>query len=54
MNKKENGSGQQKLSMKGMNITKIPSSMTSLYTEYTKQVEGLHHQLKAITGILST
>ena len=26
----------------------------SLYAEYTKQVEGLHHQLKAITGILST
>ena len=25
----------------------------SLYAEYTKQVEGLHHQLKAITGILS-
>ena len=25
----------------------------SLYTEYTKQVEGLQHQLKAITGIFS-
>ena len=40
--------------MKGMNTIKIPSSMTAFYTEYTKQVEGLHHQLKAITGILST
>ena len=26
----------------------------SLYAEYTKHVEGLQHQLKAITGILST
>ena len=26
----------------------------SLYTEYTKQVEGLQHQLRAVTGILST
>ena len=33
---------------------KDPKLYDSLYTEYTKQVEGLHHQLKAITGILST
>ena len=26
----------------------------SLYAKYTKQVEGLHHQPKAVTGILST
>ena len=32
---------------------KDPKLYNSLYTEYTKQVEGLHHQLKAITGILS-
>ena len=25
----------------------------SLYTEYTKHVEGLHQQLKAVDGILS-
>ena len=25
----------------------------SLYTEYTKHVEGLHQQLKAFDGILS-
>ena len=31
-----------------------PKLYDSLYAEYTKQVEGLHHQLKAITGILST
>ena len=33
---------------------KDPKLYDSLYTEYTKQVEWLHHQLKAITGILST
>ena len=33
---------------------KDPKLYDSLYAEYTKQVEGLHHQLKAITGILST
>ena len=33
---------------------KYPKLYDSLYAEYTKQVEGLHHQLKAITGILST
>ena len=32
---------------------KDPKLYDSLYTEYTKQVEGLQHQLKAITGILS-
>ena len=31
-----------------------PKLYDSLYAKYTKQVEGLHHQLKAITGILST
>ena len=25
----------------------------SLYTEYTKHVEGLHHQIKTVDGILS-
>ena len=33
---------------------KDPKLYDSLYAEYTKQVEGLYHQLKAITGILST
>ena len=33
---------------------KDPKLYDSLYIKYTKQVEGLHHQLKAITGILST
>ena len=32
---------------------KDPKLYDSIYAEYTKQVEGLHHQLKAITGILS-
>ena len=32
---------------------KDPKLYDSLYAEYTKQVEGLQHQLKAITGILS-
>ena len=32
---------------------KDPKFYDSLYAEYTKQVEGLQHQLKAITGILS-
>ena len=31
-----------------------PKLYDSLYAEYTKQVEGLQHQLKAVTGILST
>ena len=33
---------------------KDPKLYDSLYAEYTKHVEGLQHQLKAITGILST
>ena len=33
---------------------KDPKCFDSLYAKYTKQVEGLHHQLKVITGILST
>ena len=33
---------------------KDPKLYDSLYAEYTKQDEGLHHQLKAITRILST
>ena len=33
---------------------KDPKLYDSLYAEYTKQVEGLHHQLKAVTGILNT
>ena len=33
---------------------KDPKLYDSLYAEYTKQVEGLQHQLKAVTGILST
>ena len=33
---------------------KDPNLYDSLYAEYTKQVEGLQHQFKAITGILST
>ena len=32
---------------------KDPKLYDSLYAEYTKQVEGLQHQLKAVTGILS-
>ena len=32
---------------------KDPKLYDSLYAEYTKQVEGLHHQLKAVTGILN-
>ena len=32
---------------------KDPKLYGSLYAEYAKQIEGLHHQLKAITGILS-
>ena len=32
---------------------KDPKLYDSLYAEYAKQVEGLQHQLKAITGILS-
>ena len=32
---------------------KDPKLYDSLYAKYIKQVEGLHHQLKAITGILS-
>ena len=32
---------------------KDPKLYDSLYAKYTKQVEGLHHQLEAITGILS-
>ena len=32
---------------------KDPKLYDSLYAEYTKQVEGLQHQLKAITKILS-
>ena len=32
---------------------KDPKFYDSLYAEYTKQVEGLQYQLKAITGILS-
>ena len=32
---------------------KDPKLCDSLYAEYTKQVEGLQYQLKAITGILS-
>ena len=32
---------------------KDPKLYDSLYAEYTKQVEGLQHQLKAITEILS-
>ena len=31
----------------------VPKLYDSPLCEYTKQVEGLHHQLKAITGILS-
>ena len=31
-----------------------PKLYDSLYAEYTKQVEGLHHQLKAIIEILGT
>ena len=44
---------QQELSMRGMNTIKTPKLYDSLYAEYTKQVEGLQHQLKAVTGILS-
>ena len=33
---------------------KDPKLYDSLYAEYSKHVEGLHQQLKAITGILST
>ena len=33
---------------------KDPKLYDSLYAEYTKHVEGLHQQLKAVTGILST
>ena len=32
---------------------KDPKLYDSLYAEYTKQVEGLQHQLKAVTGILN-
>ena len=32
---------------------KDPKLYDSLYAEYTKHVEGLQHQLKVITGILS-
>ena len=32
---------------------KDPKLYDSLYAEYTKQVEGLQHQLKLVTGILS-
>ena len=32
---------------------KDPKLYDSLYAEYTKQVEGLQHQLKAVNGILS-
>ena len=39
--------------MRGMNTIKIPNSIDSFYAEYTKQVEGFQHQLKAITEILS-
>ena len=39
--------------MKGMKYHKDPKLYDSLYAEYTKQVEGLQYQLKAITGILS-
>ena len=52
-NKKETWIKQQKLSTKGMNIIKDPKLYDSLYAEYTKQVEGLQHQLKAVTEILS-
>ena len=31
-----------------------PKLYDNLYAEYTKQVEGLQHQLKAVTEILST
>ena len=31
-----------------------PKLYDSLYAEYTKQVEGLHHQLRAVDRILST
>ena len=54
MNKKGKWIKQQELSMKGMKYYKDPKLYDSLYAEYIKQVEGLHHQLKAITGILST
>ena len=33
---------------------KDPKFYDSLYAEYTKQVEGLQHQLKVVTGILNT
>ena len=33
---------------------KDPKLYDSLYAEFTKQVEGLHHQLKAVDRILST
>ena len=40
--------------MKGMNIKKIPSSMTAFMPNIQSKLKcGLHHQLKAITGILS-
>ena len=31
-----------------------PKLYDSLYAEYTKQVEGLQHQLKVVAGILNT
>ena len=39
--------------MRGMSTIKIPKLYDSLYAEYAKQVEGLQHQLKAITEIMS-
>ena len=39
--------------MKGHEYYKGSKLYDSLYAEYTKHVEGLHQQLKAVDGILS-
>ena len=40
MNKKENGSSKQELSMKGMNTIKIPSSMTAFMLNIQSKLKG--------------
>ena len=52
MNKKENGSAVRAFHERD-EYYKDPKLYDSLYAEYAKQVEGLQHQLKAITEILS-
>ena len=50
MNKNENGSGQQELSMKGMNTIKIQSSMTASMLNIQSTLKGYISNSKHLMG----